>query len=499
MKKRYIVAGVALSMAIVGGVGSAVTMTTAIPKLDRYIVERRASLLSNKEIFNSSDKINQLNLGNLSLAYNTEVNIKKSTDNKVKVTATCINDKNYYDVNIKDGVLSVNIDENKKLDSNALFDNGMYLGDDRKIHFLGQKYSIFSAPKELIVEQLDKMALSGMRINSDFTEGMESESNRLYKLNIEIPESVNLTFNPSMKEGSIIPAKINIEDGLIKDTVSSNSLYIMDMIKYNGNIKNFKLDMSRYSGNKISLDNLVTSLKIEKMEVNLNPGNYFVGDIDNKKIASEVVFNFAGNKKSLNEDDDMYEIYSSEKKIVEHLVDRIKYPNSDDSYEDDDSNIDSRIDSLEKQSNKIAREKRLIELFDKEINKAKNHEDSDYGEIERDFYNSCDASINIYNNMADKISINAGESNIRLQLNKDLNPSLDIKTKDGIDLRYYLVDKVTSDKIVKKDSLKEYKGTLYDYIKKIEPSYKENRATTNPAISVNAKSLRLIEKVDENN
>ena len=101
--------------------------------------------------------------------------------------------------------------------------------------------------------------------------------------------------------------------------------------------------------------------------------------------------------------------------------------------------------------------------------------------------------------MADKISINAGESNIRLQLNKDLNPSLDIKTKDGIDLRYYLVDKVTSDKIVKKDSLKEYKGTLYDYIKKIEPSYKENRATTNPAISVNAKSLRLIEKVDENN
>ena len=206
MKKRYIVAGVALSMAIVGGIGSAVTMTTAIPKLDRYIVERRASLLSNKEIFNSSDKINQLNLGNLSLAYNTEVNIRKSTDNKVKVTATCINDKNYYDVNIKDGVLSVNIDENKKLDSN-----------------------------------------------------------------------------------------------------------------------------------------------------------------------------------------------------------------------------------------------------------------------------------------------------IRLQLNKDLNPSLDIKTKDGIDLRYYLVDKVTSDKIVKKDSLKEYKGTLYDYIKKIEPSYKENRATTNPAISVNAKSLRLIEKVDENN
>ncbi len=53
MKKRYIVAGVALSMAIVGGVGSAVTMTTAIPKLDRYIVERRSSLLSNKEIFNS--------------------------------------------------------------------------------------------------------------------------------------------------------------------------------------------------------------------------------------------------------------------------------------------------------------------------------------------------------------------------------------------------------------------------------------------------------------
>lgn len=156
--------------------------------------------------FKKSDKINQLNLGNLSLAYNTEVNIRKSTDNKVKVTATCINDKNYYDVNIKDGVLSVNIDENKKLDSN-----------------------------------------------------------------------------------------------------------------------------------------------------------------------------------------------------------------------------------------------------------------------------------------------------IRLQLNKDLNPSLDIKTKDGIDLRYYLVDKVTSDKIVKKDSLKEYKGTLYDYIKKIEPSYKENRTTTNPAISVNAKSLRLIEKVDENN
>lgn len=48
--------------------------------------------------FKKSDKINQLNLGNLSLAYNTEVNIRKSTDNKVKVTATCINDKNYYDV-----------------------------------------------------------------------------------------------------------------------------------------------------------------------------------------------------------------------------------------------------------------------------------------------------------------------------------------------------------------------------------------------------------------
>lgn len=500
MKKRYLVAGVALGLAIIGGVGSAATMSTALPKLDRYIVERRAAILDNKEIFSSKDKVTQINMGNMNIAYNTTVNIKKSKDNTVRVTATCIKDKNYYNVSVKDGVLNIGLDENEKLEMDSGFDDGVYLGDDKKLHFMGQKYSLFAVPKEIITKELDKMAMSGVRINSDFSEFRRNYKSSLFEVNIEVPEGVNIVSNLSGTTGRISPVFVNVENGLIKDFVSTNSIFSLYSMNYDGKIKNYKVDMTSEKNNIVSLDNLQGLGNIEKMEVNLNPGTYFTGEFDGNKLADEVVFNVSGEKKEIGKNEDFYGLYNSEEEILDYLINKMTYPDSDD---DDDDNtegsISKRIGQLDRKSDKAKQEKALLEMFKAEIVKQKAREDDNdtYLAASRDFYSSYDMSLPVMTNMAKKVVVNAPDSNLRVELSKDENPDLDIKTKNGTDLKYYLVDKIDAEKIPSKDKIKVYKGTIYDLIKKLDAKNEKKGEVTNPALVINSKSLSILQEADD--
>lgn len=493
MKKVYMFAIATLGISIMSGAASVVTITKALPKLDGYLVERRADLLSDKTIFQSKDKVNKISIGNTNIAYNTIVNIKKSKDNEVRVNATLINGKNYYKTDVKNGVLSVGLDDNKVLDRNNGFDYGIYIGDDKRIHFLGKSYPIFNIPKEIIKRELDDMAISGVRIDRDLSKFNGNYESNAFQLNIEIPESVDIVLDTKGYP------EIDIENDLIKNNVYLNSPYNIDSIKYDGEIKEFIIDATKEKDNIISLTTFNDPKNIKRMDINVNRGTYFIGNVENGKIADELFINVGKSKNEMDEDFNTKDIVEPEDSINEYLVENVlRSEDENDNSSRDYGNVESRIDELKNESKKADNNKALLEKFSKEINRSAENEknnDNYIKEIE-DFYKEFDFSMSVNKGMADKVTINAPEANVRVELAKKFNPKMDLKTKNGIDMRYYLIDKVSADKIQMPNTLKDYSGSIYDYINKIDSKHSIKSKEMLPTIAVNAEYARITESID---
>ena len=478
--KKFIIIG-AISFAILGGVGSAYTMLDTLPKMDSYLQRRRSEIVNKEEIINSDAKVNTINLGKLSNY--PIVKIKKSNDNRTKVVVSTIYGKNNYISNIKDGVL--NLERKNETDSAFSMD---YL-DTRS----GIKDLIFNTDRDFVSKSLDYMVVSGTRINKI---SMESDDNmRASNILIEVPNSVDINFTENNIKGYETATKVEIEDGLIRDTVKANSNSNYGYIRYNGTINNVILN-GRSGNNTFSsvvfLDDFnYDSTKIKNLTLNMNKG--FVLNEDVK--AENIVINI-GNERHKYNIDNIEDLLNKEKKIYEYLGDsNFDLDDETDTSDSDYSDLSSKIKNMDNASD-------FEKLFKEEIGYAKEtvyKNGFDSKKVYEHFNNMFDINIPIIPEMANRLTINAPSGRVRIILEKGFNPDVKIKTKEGIDLRMFLVDKIPSRFIPSKNSVKEINGNIYSYTKHLDKNFGEVKPVLKPEIVVNSNSAYIVDqKIDDN-
>ncbi|PSJ31440.1 hypothetical protein UF10_05845 [Peptostreptococcus russellii] len=239
MNKKILIT--AVSLFVVGAAGSLYTAFNTIPKLDKYVVERREELVEVSQVLESTNKVNTVQLGDFPNF--GVVNIKKSPDNKVRVNGRGIKGVKAYDASISEGVLKV---ESTKENINGVVKTQADIDSMNPFEFI----SLITS-KDIVKDSLDELALSGARFergnginpNSPFDESVYKLDNSVYSLDIELPEGVNL----EQKDGSLTSGmsyinKYNIEDNMIKDHIKASDIRFVTSIEYNNPIKKLVMD-----------------------------------------------------------------------------------------------------------------------------------------------------------------------------------------------------------------------------------------------------------------
>lgn len=498
MNKKILIT--AVSLFVVGAAGSLYTAFNTIPKLDKYVVERREELVEVSQVLESTDKVNTVQLGDFPNF--GVVNIKKSPDNKVRVNGRGIKGVKAYDASISEGVLKV---ESTKENINGVIKTQADIDSMNPFEFI----SLITS-KDIVKDSLDELALSGARFergngintNSPFDESVYKLDNSVYSLDIELPEGINL----EQKDGSLTSGmsyinKYNIEDNMIKDHIKASDIRFVTSIEYNNPIKKLVMDYRNINNKNVNssmLDYLAGSkaIKIDKLEVYARPSLLLDLDEDRAKIANEITYNIEGDKVAYDGESyyDIDSIFEKEKEFNEDLLDNI---NDDDfNSENFDVDIDDKLDTLDKNSDKLEDVRSTLNLFKDDIKAARKIREGSRTAAEEVgyYYNKFDLSIPVYREMADKITINAPNSSVRVAIDEDFNPKVNINTKDGIDFRYYLIEKVRAKNIPAPNSVKQYSGVLEDNIKKLNNDSKlKTNPVSNPELVINAREARISE------
>ncbi|MEG0250079.1 MAG: hypothetical protein RR561_04380 [Peptostreptococcus sp.] len=498
MNKKILITAVAFF--VVGAAGSLYTAFNTVPKLDKYVVERRGELVEEKKILESTDKVNTLKLGDFPNF--GVVNIKKSTDNKVRIKGTGIKSPKAYDASIVDGVLTV---ESTKENINGMIKSHANIEYMNPFEFI----SLITS-KEIVRDSLDELALSGARFergndintNSPFDNSIYKRDNSVYKVDIELPEGVNIEQkNGSLTSGMSYITRYNIEDNMIKDSIKASDIRFVTSIEYSNPIKKLILDYRDLKDENINasmLDYLVgnNAISIDKLEVFARPTLLLDLDEPMGKVANEITYNIDGEKIPYN-DQTYYDIDSIFEKEIEFNEDILDNMNDDDFDSGNfDVDIDKKLDKLDKKSDKMEEVRSILSLFKDDIKSAKDLREGSRTDSEeaRYYYNKFDLSIPVYREMANKITVNAPNSSVRISLEDEFNPKVNINTKDGIDFRYYLVKRVKSKNIPAPNSVKQYNGALEDNIKRLNKNEKEaTNPTSNPELIVNARTASISE------
>lgn len=501
MKKWLIIL---TSMLVIGGVGSGITSMHTVNKTNAYLNERRTVLTVNEDLLNTDAKINTIRID--SLAPNTTVNVKKSTDNKVTAKVKSIYGEKIFKANIENNNLVITSDDVMKYYNDKML--GKENDDIKGKHGLSIRRGMGLlwnfTEKEKIRAALDLAALSGVTLERHEPFSVESkvrsgENGTISELEISIPESVNFELNTPALFGEV-SRKYDIESGLIKEYIMiKDDAYTIPSIKYNGKVDKVIIN-SNIAENIFKDDDLermrLNGLSISKLIMNSNQSAYIDTEDLKSKIADEIIVNISdknnGKKDSVGNSPGFNRGF--EDKIYDEIQSEINDPQEEfvDMYElDDDFSDDGKYEKFVKDLNIKGKIKDDIDLFREDIkNKTFSSSENDM----RHF----DGAINIGRGVSNKFTINAPNRNIRVGLT-DLNMNLDIAA-DKIDLKYLLFGEVPSSNILKIVNQKSIKSSYPELLNNVKNGKDISVGTINsslPTIEIKAKEVRLVEASDD--
>ncbi len=480
-------------MFLVGCIGSAYTINTGIDKLKIYMNEEKRNMTSEEELITSKDKVETLKIG--TVPWNVNIKIHKSEDENSHVRIKSLYEKGIVKAEIKDSILKVYSDK-KNTGYSSLFN-----ATDLTFN-LGNK-------EKLIKSAINNMIYGDVVVNNIFDGYKANNGENKSETNIVdiyVPNNVNIEFEATSRYSHV--ETYSVDDGVIKDFVTVNDVNSLYRIESNDKIKKLIINAKYSEENNYYADSVNDflrdlargndkSLKIATLQINTTPGIFNIGSEVRKKIADEIIVNVEGEKPSYNDEyggDTYHEIDTTlekENDILEKIHDEIE--GKVDDLEDTERDSSEYYDEILKGIDKKVEIKKYIELFKPELDRYNRYNTGDSYDINEEYFKNLDFGMIVNQNIADKISINAPGKNVVLTLD-NINPEMDIKTKEGIDFRFLLFDNVKLNSIPNDGKEKEYKGNLYNYILSVDKDSKYKKSVnTKPSLVINSNKLKLLE------
>ena len=469
MKKLIAIIITSFVVAVIGGVGTFYLFNQTTDGMSSYMREYNDKIIKSSDIFSSDRVVDTIEIKN-SLMY--DINIKKSNSKDVKINASIINGVNPFNINLDNGVLRIDI--KKGMSMNQIVKDDEFDTYRRKVKLLYSKQDI-------------ERILKNRSIYNSEAGIFSTSKNKKIKVVIEVPNSVNLRL-----ENSPYTKKVTIADGMIKDKIDLklNNYYDTTLI-YNNMIKNLNVDIvNNEDFNNTDIVNIYRGLKIKNLNVYIPRGNKILiseNDPDSKVENVKLVVK-NGQGKIVKSYDDR----DNERNVISYIYDVI---NNDGVYVDD--GFKNKVDRLNKGINKVDMIKYLSENFKDECNLVQQYSNDFYDAKEKQLSNLKSTSVYINPKYNGRVDIDAKDYVINLNIGKNSNPMINFKTREGIDARYYLLDKVSINTYKKGKDIKDFKGSIDGYIKKYNSNYNENLKTQKADISINAKKIFLTDNNEE--